>query len=119
MPSIEAMLMTLAGFSAVAAARNGAASALVRKNGVLTLRFITDHPADAARPPGHQRDASLQRKQILEHVVSLAFADGSGRRRHGSQGTPFSSSGQVTHAASMRRKPFHIAVAAPEVSTGK
>jgi hypothetical protein len=25
----------------------------------------------------------------------------------------------MTHAASMRRKPFHIAVAAPEVSTGK
>src|SRR6266853_4863800 len=41
MPSIEAMLMTLAGFSADAAARNGAASALVKKNGVLTLRFIT------------------------------------------------------------------------------
>src|SRR5258706_13899236 len=41
MPSIEAMLITLAGFSAVAAARRGAASALVRKNGVLTLRFIT------------------------------------------------------------------------------
>src|ERR1700737_2616710 len=41
MPSIEAMLMTLAGRSADAAARNGAASALVRKNGVLRLRFIT------------------------------------------------------------------------------
>jgi hypothetical protein len=26
---------------------------------------------------------------------------------------------QVNYAASMRRKPFHIAVAAPEVSTGK
>ena len=41
MPSIEAMLITLAGLSAVAAARSGAASALVRKNGVLRLRFIT------------------------------------------------------------------------------
>src|ERR1700754_2959693 len=41
MPSIEAMLMTLAGFSAEAAARSGFASALVRKNSDLTLRFIT------------------------------------------------------------------------------
>src|ERR1700686_3399237 len=41
MPSMEATLMTLAGFSAVAAARNDAASALVRKNGVLRLRLIT------------------------------------------------------------------------------
>src|SRR6201996_8495365 len=41
MPSIEAMLMTLAGFSADAAARSGFASALVRKNTDLTLRFIT------------------------------------------------------------------------------
>src|SRR6266481_7378911 len=40
MPSIEAMLITLAGLSAVAAARSGAASALVRKNGVLRLRFF-------------------------------------------------------------------------------
>src|SRR5882757_1608311 len=155
MPSIEAMLITLAGLSAVAAARNAAASALVRKNGALRLRFITlsqplsgnssksaphaapalltrissfgsrflisaasismpamvemsigsamhsppysaessfavasrpclargdvdlgstlrekpgrDHLADAARSPGHERDAALQRKQILEH----------------------------------------------------
>jgi hypothetical protein len=41
MPSIDAMLMTFAGLSAEAAARNGAASAFVKKNGVLTLRFIT------------------------------------------------------------------------------
>ncbi len=41
MPSMDAMLMTLAGFSALAAARSGAASALVRKNGVFRLRFIT------------------------------------------------------------------------------
>src|SRR3954447_13792507 len=41
MPSIEAMLMTLAGLSADAAARSGFASALVRKNSDLTLRFIT------------------------------------------------------------------------------
>src|SRR5262245_35393115 len=42
MPSIEAMLITFAGRrSALAAARKGAASALVRKNGDLTLRFIT------------------------------------------------------------------------------
>ena len=27
-----------------------------------------DHLADAARSPGHQRDAALQRKQILEHA---------------------------------------------------
>src|SRR5882724_11458165 len=38
---MEAMLMTLAGLSAVAAARNGAASALVRKNTDLTLRSMT------------------------------------------------------------------------------
>src|SRR6266581_3600981 len=41
MPSMEAILMTLARFSALAAARSGAASALVRKNGVLRLRFAT------------------------------------------------------------------------------
>src|SRR3979490_2190097 len=41
MPSTEAMLMTLAGFSAEAAARSGFASALVRKNSDLTLRSIT------------------------------------------------------------------------------
>src|SRR5215470_7248010 len=41
MPSIEAMLITLAGRSAEAAARSGLASALVRKNSDLTLRSIT------------------------------------------------------------------------------
>src|ERR1700686_4988476 len=35
------MLITLEGFAAVAAARSGAANALVRKNGVLRLRFTT------------------------------------------------------------------------------
>src|SRR5436190_1124184 len=41
MPSMEATLMTLAGLSAVAAARSEPANALVRKNGVLRLRFTT------------------------------------------------------------------------------
>src|ERR1700686_1149051 len=41
MPSIEAMLMTLGGLVGVGGARNRGARALVRKNGVLRLRFIT------------------------------------------------------------------------------
>ena len=41
MPSIEAMLITFAGRSALAAARSGLCSALVRKNSDLTFRFIT------------------------------------------------------------------------------
>jgi len=42
-------------------------------------------------------------------------------RARDSPGLRFAPSGLqlATHAASMRRKPFHIAVAAPEVSTGK
>src|SRR5271169_6669905 len=41
MPSIDAMLMTLAGRAAVAAFRNAGAMACVIKNGVLALRFRT------------------------------------------------------------------------------
>src|ERR1700735_596045 len=41
MPSIEAMLMTLAGRSALAATLSAGCSAWVRKNGVLRLRSIT------------------------------------------------------------------------------
>src|SRR5882757_10435115 len=41
MPSIEAMLMTLADLSADAPARSGFASAFVKKNSDLTLRSIT------------------------------------------------------------------------------
>src|SRR4051812_803127 len=41
MPSIEAMLITLAGRSALAALRSGPASACVRKNGVFRFRSTT------------------------------------------------------------------------------
>src|SRR5258707_5197275 len=41
MPSLDAMLITLEGFTAVAAARSGEASDLVRKKGVLRLRLTT------------------------------------------------------------------------------
>src|SRR6516225_10316377 len=41
MPSMEAILMTLAGRAAVAALRNAGARAWVRKKGALALRFRT------------------------------------------------------------------------------
>ncbi len=71
MPSMEAMLMTLAGLSALAAARSGPASALVRKNSVLT--FSVHHLVPAAlrkfvevRAPGGAR--------IVDEDVELGFA---------------------------------------------
>ena len=73
MPSIEAMLITLAGCSALAAARSGACSALVRKNGVLTLRSITlSQPlsgnSSKSRAPGGAG--------IVDQDVELRFALG-------------------------------------------
>ena len=46
-----------------------------------------DHLADAARPARHQRDAAVERKQILEHAFLHCFAAGFGRGREASQGS--------------------------------
>jgi hypothetical protein len=71
MPSIEAMLITLAGLSALAAARNGAASALVRKNGVLRLRFCDLVPA-ALRE--FVELGAPRRARIVDEDVQFGFA---------------------------------------------
>src|ERR1035437_3542212 len=57
----------------------------------------------------------LPRRYAPEHAIALP-ARGEGKR----PAMPLDVCAKSTrHAASMRRKPFHIAVAAPEVSTGK
>ena len=71
MPSIEAMLITLDGFSAVAAARKDAASALVRKNGVLRLRFITlSQPLSG----NSSKSAPQAAPALLTRISSFGFA---------------------------------------------
>ncbi len=117
-------------------ARSGLARGDVDLRRALAEKAGRDHLADAARSPGHQRDAALQRKQILEHAPPWLLPMVLGEASSMSQGKPLSSSrcrkhrakpetqrvrgdDQVAYAASMRRKPFHIAVAAPEVSTGR
>ena len=50
-------------------ARSGLARRDVDFRGALAEKSGCYHLADAARAPGHQRDAALERKQILEHAV--------------------------------------------------
>src|SRR5260370_814122 len=89
MPSMEAMLMTLSRFWALAAARSGAAKALVRKNGVLRLRFITlSHPVSPATRP-------CSETRSLNMWPSIGCADGSGRGPTMSQGSDSSPSPPV------------------------
>ena len=62
-------------------ARAGLARGDVDLGRALGEKAGRDHLADAARSARHQRDAALERKQILEHVASVGFADRFGRGR--------------------------------------
>src|SRR6185295_810741 len=77
MPSIDAMLMTLAGRSGFAAARSGAASAWVRKNGDLTLRSITlsqPFSGKSSNPASHAAPALLTRMSSDDSRAAYAAA---------------------------------------------
>src|SRR5919204_207447 len=77
MPSMEAMLMTLAGRSGEAAARSGFASALVRKNSDLTLRFMTlSQPlsGNSSNSAPHAAPALLTRIAAVAAAVSTISA---------------------------------------------
>src|SRR6202047_2078758 len=71
------MLITLEGFAAVAAARSGAANALVRKNGVLRLRLTTlSQPlsGNSSKSAPHAAPALLTRMSSLGSTFLISAA---------------------------------------------
>jgi hypothetical protein len=70
----------------------------------LVERNLAGHPR---LPQAVQTPANMP-----ENILKSAMDNPQGNKRH------VPARGEVAYAASMRRKPFHTAVAAPEVNTG-